>query len=270
MNTLQQSETNLPVTCPFPKNIIQTLLISANLQFHPSFFNLSYPKNYCQKYYLYRMINHMVYTPHQLNYSNIQVPSQLLFFRRYSIYLSDLELIHQSSKLLKITPVSDDDTDANNNRPISLLSNFNRVLQKIIYSRLTSYIKKHELLYSSQYGFRKGHSTQHVILDIVHDIQTNMNQRLLSCGVFIDHKKAFHTVDHDILLDRLNHYGFREQRKQAIIYQIELSLDVVFLKDQFLDHCFFCYMSMMSTDAQINLGFTSLQTALTFCMWKKI
>ena len=180
MNTLQQSETNLPITCPFPKNIIQTLLISANLQFHPSFFNLSYPKNYCQKYYLYRMINHMVYTTHQLNYSNIQVPSQLLFFRRYSIYLSDLELIHQSSKLLKITPVSDDDTDANNNRPISLLSNFNRVLQKIIYSRLTSYIKKHERLYSSQYGFRKGHSTQHVILDIVHDIQTNMNQRLLS------------------------------------------------------------------------------------------
>ena len=189
MNTLQQSETNLPITCPFPKNIIQTLLISANLQFHPSFFNLSYPKNYCQKYYLYRMINHMVYTPHQLNYSNIQVPSQLLFFRRYSIYLSDLELIHQSPKLLKITPVSDDDTDANTNRPISLLSNFNRVLQKIIYSRLTSYIKKHELLYSSQHGFRKGHSTQHVILDIVHDIQTNMNQRLLSCGVFIDHKK---------------------------------------------------------------------------------
>ena len=74
---------------------------------------------------------------------------------------------------------------------------------------MTSYLKKHELLYSSQYGFRNEHSTQHAIRDIFNDIQTNMEQRLLSCGVFIDLKKAFDTIDHDILLDKLNHYGFR-------------------------------------------------------------
>ena len=63
--------------------------------------------------------------------------------------------------MAKITPVfkGDDDTDANNYRPISLLSNFNRVFEKIIYKRLTSYIEKHDLFNSSQYGFRKGHST---------------------------------------------------------------------------------------------------------------
>ena len=65
------------------------------------------------------------------------------------------------------------------------------------------------MIFSSQYGFRKGHSTQHAIVDIVNDIQSNMNQRLLSCGLFIDFKKAFDTVDHDVLLDKLNHYGFR-------------------------------------------------------------
>ena len=60
-----------------------------------------FSKNYCQKYYLYRMINLMVYTPHLPNYSNVQVPSQLLFFRRYLVHLSDKKLIHQSSKLLQ-------------------------------------------------------------------------------------------------------------------------------------------------------------------------
>ena len=92
---------------------------------------------------------------------------------------------------------------------ISLLSNFNRGFEKIIYKRLTSYIEKHDLLNSSQYSFRKGYSTQHAILDIVNDIQSNMNRHLLSCGVFTDLKKAFDTVDHDVLLDKLNHYGFR-------------------------------------------------------------
>ena len=114
-------------------------------------------------------------------------------------------------KMANIIPIfkQDDDTDVNNYRPIALLSNFNRIFEKIVFKRMESFIEQKNLLTPSQYGFRKAHSTQHAILDIVNAIQTNMNNRLFSCGIFIDLKKAFDTADHEILLRKLDHYGFR-------------------------------------------------------------
>ena len=94
-------------------------------------------------------------------------------------------------KMSKIIPIfkADDETDASNYKTISLLSNFNRIFEKIMYNRMKDLIEKHDLLHSSQYGFRQAHSTQHAILDIVESIQTNMGKKLFSCGVFIDLKK---------------------------------------------------------------------------------
>ena len=77
-------------------------------------------------------------------------------------------------------------TDSSNYRPISLLSNFKRIFEKIMYDRIRDFIEKHNLLHSSQYGFRQAHSTQHAILDMVETIQTNMDKKLFSCGDFID------------------------------------------------------------------------------------
>ena len=94
--------------------------------------------------------------------------------------------------MAKIIPIfkTDDDTDPSNYRPISLLSNFNRIFEKLIFKRMESFIAQHNMLSPSQYGFRKTLSIQHAILDIVSTIQTNMDKRLFSCGVFIDLKKA--------------------------------------------------------------------------------
>ena len=73
---------------------------------------------------------------------------------------------------------------------------------------MKDFIDKNNLKHSSQYGFRKSHSTEHAVLDIVEDILSNMDKRYFSCGVFIDLKKAFDMVN-EILLDKLNFYGFR-------------------------------------------------------------
>ena len=66
---------------------------------------------------------------------------------------------------------------------------------------MKDFIDKNKLIHSSQYGFCKAHSPDHAILDIVETLQNNMDKHYFSCGVFIDLKKAFDTVNHKILLD---------------------------------------------------------------------
>ena len=114
--------------------------------------------------------------------------------------------VHPSKlKISKITPIfkSEDETDASNYRPISLLSSFNRIFEKLLYYKMKNFIDKNKLIHSSQYDFCKAHSLDHAILDIVETLQNNMDKHYFSCGVFIDLKKAFDTVNHKVLLDNL-------------------------------------------------------------------
>ena len=90
-------------------------------------------------------------------------------------------------KHAKVIPVykTGDETHPRNYRPTSLLSVFNRLFEKLMYKRLRSYCEKNGIFFSSQYGFRGNCSTQHAILDILNKIQSKIDAKLFSCGIFI-------------------------------------------------------------------------------------
>ena len=96
-----------------------------------------------------------------------------------------------------------------NYRPISLLSNLNKILEKIIHDRVYSFLEDSQCIYSLQFGFRKKHSTNHTLIDITENIRQALDSKNFACGVFVDLQKAFDTVNHDILISKLEHYGIR-------------------------------------------------------------
>jgi len=99
--------------------------------------------------------------------------------------------------------------DVSNYRPISLLSVFNRILEKLMCKQLLRHINEHKILNDNQFGFRKNHSTTQAILSITNSIQNAIEENEFSCGIFLDLKKAFDCVNHEILLSKLHHYGTR-------------------------------------------------------------
>ena len=78
-----------------------------------------------------------------------------------------------------------------------------------MHERLYSFLEKHECIYELQFGFRNNHSTGHALTDLTEAIRKALDERTYAIGVFIDLQKAFDTVDHEILLSKLSHYGVR-------------------------------------------------------------
>ena len=143
----------------------------------------------------------------------IKIAAEPLAVPFTSIYNESIKtgIVPDIFKLSRVTPIykSGEQTDPNNYRPISTLSPFTKVFEKIIYAQLNSFCTKNSILYKYQFGFRKGHSTEQAILEITDHIKANIENKLITCGLFLDFSKAFDTVNHDILIEKLNKYGIR-------------------------------------------------------------
>jgi len=112
-------------------------------------------------------------------------------------------------KIAKVVPVykKGSTTLTSNYRPISLLSIFNKLLEKVVYSRLFNFLNKNHALYKFQFGFRKHHSTSLSLLDVMDMCYKNIDKNNKAIGIFLDLQKAFDTVDHKVLLCKLQYYG---------------------------------------------------------------
>ena len=116
------------------------------------------------------------------------------------------------NKIAKVIPVHKKSStdDVNNYRPISLLSTFSKIMEKLVAARLNNFLDLHSIIFPNQFGFRAGCSTTHSLVSITETINKTIEQKKFGCGVFIDLKKAFDTVNHNILLQNLEHYGIRD------------------------------------------------------------
>ena len=105
-------------------------------------------------------------------------------------------------KIAKIVPIHKKQSklDYSNYRLIFLISNLEKILEKLIYNRIFKFFHDNNSIYLLQFGFRQKYSTKHALVSLTEEIRKNLGERNTACGIFVDLKKAFGTVKYDILL----------------------------------------------------------------------
>ena len=148
----------------------------------------------------------------RLSYSLLQTKYNIEYLRlRQKKNL--LKIIHAKSSDLESVDLESHieanhrSTDPNNWRPISQICLPGKLLEKIIHSQLYRYLDVNNILSSNQYGFRKGLITSIAIFDVLKNLYENWNDKNFPGCIFIDFSRAFDTIDHHILAEKLDLYG---------------------------------------------------------------
>ena len=140
-----------------------------------------------------------------------------------------------SWKIARVAPIfkGGQRDDRSNYRPISVLPVVSRLFEKLIYDQLYHYLDKNRYLGSHQSGFRSLHSVVTCLLKATNDWYLDIDRGKYTAMIFIDLKKAFDTVDHQILLDKMQFYGITEETS-SMVYKSLNSLAPQYLSDLFV------------------------------------
>ena len=118
-------------------------------------------------------------------------------------------------KLAMITPIFKGGSkfDFSNYRPVSVLPIISKVLEKLMLTRITKYLDKNKIIYEHQFGSQRNRSTTLAVLDLSARITKALDRGNYAANVFLNFAKAFDTVNHQILLSKLENYGIRGPAK---------------------------------------------------------
>jgi hypothetical protein len=113
-------------------------------------------------------------------------------------------IVPDQMKIAKVVPIfkGGDPLLMDNYRPILLLSNFSKILEKVMCNRLTKFLESNKLISKHQFGFRKKHSTVHPILHLLNEVTEASSRKKYTLAIFCDLRKAFDTCDHNILIKK--------------------------------------------------------------------